>query len=159
MSGAIPPAAANVAAVITDRDGRVLTAWQGPNILLDRGRSAFAAYLAGGTIKALRYFQLGTGTAIPAAQDTALQFRVTAKATGHSSAIGASGLTARFYVTLGATQMTGLITELMIGQGTASEDYLHAKVLVNGGTGITHASGTQAIFSWDFVLATGQQPF
>ncbi|HAM57614.1 MAG TPA: hypothetical protein DCQ64_20255 [Candidatus Rokubacteria bacterium] len=154
----------NVGCEVRDACGAVVTAWQGSNIATNNLRQSFINRLLDQQLVATavypRFFHFGTGTAVPVAAATQIGTYVTAKATAASSALGTSGLTARLYASLGPTEMTGTITELgaAASEGPGSV-LLFAWSLVDGGTGVSHASGTQAIFYWDFVLGTGQQPF
>jgi hypothetical protein len=133
-----------------DADGHVTDSGVNHNLFLDMGRSAYAAWLRRETDVIAgfncEYLWLGTGTAAPQPSDTALQAFVTAILMTATAQIG--GFTARRRTVLGPTQMTGVISEVLIARESAHPTTAYAKALL----GITHFSGQTLQIDWYFAM-------
>lgn len=125
-------------------DGAPVASGRARNLFLDQGRSAFGAWARGRLTGGLRphWMHFGTGMAQPAIAQTALQHPVTAKSA--SATMVENDFTSRVSLTLQATEMTGLIRELLLADGPTAAYTAYARATFSA----QHLSGNTLVVHW-----------
>lgn len=125
-------------------DGIPVASGRAANLFLDQGRSAFGAWARGLLTGGLRphWMHFGTGTAQPAITQTALQYPVSAKSA--SATTVENNFTSRVSLTLQATEVTGLIRELLLADGPTAAYMAYARALFSA----QHLSGNTLVVHW-----------
>ncbi|HAM57613.1 MAG TPA: hypothetical protein DCQ64_20250 [Candidatus Rokubacteria bacterium] len=132
-----------------DASGRPIASGSAHNLFLDPGRVVFAEWVMGNYGFGLnaQFFHFGTGTAVPQPTNTALQMWVTAKIRSDFDTPG--NFTGQVKVTLGATEMTGLITEILYASASnVAQTHALARALISA----NHQSGNTMVFTWRFAM-------